>query len=1077
MAKDVDQSDSLNQNDDPVAGRSLSGPVLVASVLLFVSLAWGLYDELAGQRPWKSYQSQFVKLYTARLKKLGPEQAATERTVRSSPDYLKLEQQVKAAEDAVTGRVAQIDAELRHVRMNLAAIELPFQDARAKIASLTFNLDHSSSQNGKKSIRQDIQEVRKQRVRLAIAKDGTETPVQTDLTVDDLEKRFNNLKAREAQLNAARAEATKNPRELRAKLNEYVADKINGLSQQQIDGLLRKMNQFRVEVKQIHVEEAALVDRCESCHVGIREPVTLTAADMRGQQVFVSHSTKVLLAIHDPSRFGCSPCHNGNGLATSSVRKAHGNYEHWLWPLFAKENSEAGCVQCHFQDRVLDYAPVLTRGRDLFELRGCAGCHRYEGFDREADGLSEVAKDIRTLESRQKDGRLEIEREVKQGDQASSNEEAQRHYALAENLKVDISNMDAKIEALDQQARFLMQDQKKIGPNLKDVRLKLRKEWIPVWLKDPPEFRPGTKMPKFRLSDDEIRALSAFVWQSGWDGPKVASSAPGDAARGKELFETRGCLGCHSIGEGNNRTGGEFAANLTRLGEKANYDYIVRWIHNPRERTRPYCPTEGRDLGPEDYTRHGRQFVFDLEHSKCPNDGHELQVQNMTVMPNLRLSKQDVQDIATYLISLKHSGASYPADVAFMDDSQLAERGRKLVSRYGCASCHEIRGLETVQRIGTELTKEASKPIEQLDFGLLGHKAEKEGWYNHKGFFEHKLQNPAVYDSGREKAPEDRLRMPNIQLTSSDIRALTTFLLGSMDSPFLAQFRSIPEQFRYLPTDRQKDVQNGWWVIKKYNCMGCHNVQIGQKSVLSSLARYQDPDWRDQLPPTLVQEGARVNPEWLRSFLANPAMSTADTDRNGVRRYLKARMPTFSFSPNELTVLVRFFEAFAGQPDPYFPPRLEPLEEHEQQLARALFSSQAAPCLKCHLYGEPRHDSTATAPNFLMARERLKPGWTQRWMLDPQVISPGTAMPSGLFRHENDRWVFAGPTPDAFKNYPKDHVELLIRYMFQLTPEEQRRLIQSVPATPAPRRAQSGRERRPLASTNTQSSTSKGGGL
>ena len=113
---------------------------------------------------------------------------------------------------------------------------------------------------------------------------------------------------------------------------------------------------------------------------------------------------------------------------------------------------------------------------------------------------------------------------------------------------------------------------------------------------------------------------------------------PGNAAHGKELFETRGCLACHSIGEGDQMQGGTFAANLTRVGEKDNYDYLVRWVHNARERTRPYCPYEKKDIGPEDYAKKGLPYVFDLEHSKCPNDGHELQVQNMTVMPSLRLS-------------------------------------------------------------------------------------------------------------------------------------------------------------------------------------------------------------------------------------------------------------------------------------------------------------------------------------------------------------------------------------------------------------------------------------------------------
>jgi cytochrome c2 len=645
--------------------------------------------------------------------------------------------------------------------------------------------------------------------------------------------------------------------------------------------------------------------------------------------------------------------------------------------------------------------------------------------------------------------RLEADREIKKGDEAESNEKAQEHYAKAESLRVTASGIDAKVEELGEKLKFLLQDQKKVAPNLKDVRLKLRKEWIPVWLKDPQAFRSGTKMPKFRLSEEEIRAISAFVWQSGLDGPKLAAQPKGDPQRGKELFETRGCLACHSIGDGNQRLGGEFAANLSRVGEKANYDYVARWIHNPRERTRPYCPREGKDIGPEDYARHGLPYVFDADHSTCPNDGQQLQVQNMTVMPSLRLSWEEVRDIATYLTGLRHAGASYPTSAAFMDDPKLAARGRQLMNRYGCGSCHEIKGLEDAPRIGTELTKEASKPLEQLDFGLLEHRAKDEGWHNHKGFFEHKLKDPATYDQGREKRPEDQLRMPNIQLTSEDIRALTTFLLGSLDSPFQREFRTIPAQFRRIPTDQQRDIQEGWWVVKKYNCMGCHTVQVGQKSVLSAVPRYQDPDWKEQLPPTLVQEGARVNPGWLARFLTNPALNEQDTNRNGVRTYLKARMPTFHFSPNEVRVLVRFFEALSGQQSPYVPTRLDPLTPREREMARALFSSKGAPCLKCHLVGVPSRDRFATAPNFLVAKERLKPGWTARWMLDPQAISPGTAMPSGLFRHDGDRWVFAGPTPGILAGYAGDHAQLLVRYMFELSPAEQSQLLGRLPATSA----------------------------
>src|SRR5207247_5017518 len=110
-------------------------------------------------------------------------------------------------------------------------------------------------------------------------------------------------------------------------------------------------------------------------------------------------------------------------------------------------------------------------------------------------------------------------------------------------------------------------------------------------------------------------------------------------------------------------------------------------------------------------------------------------------------------------------------------------------------------------------------------------------------------------------------------------------------------------------------------------------------------------------------------------------------------------------------------------------------------MPRSQFYPTCAPCLKGHHTGRPQHDKIATVPNFLRAKERLKPDWVERWITDPQNISPGTSMPSGLFKQQqNGQWVFAGPTPPSFQGYAKDHRKLLTDYIFQLTPEEQRRV-------------------------------------
>jgi cytochrome c2 len=704
--------------------------------------------------------------------------------------------------------------------------------------------------------------------------------------------------------------------------------------------------------------------------------------------------------------------------------------------------------------------------------------------------------------------------------------------AHADSLRVTNSLLAARIDQLNVQAKYLMQDQKKVGPNLKDLRIKLRQEWVPVWLENPQAFRPGTKMPTFwRFSaheksnrpsmrdkdgEQQIQAIAAYLWQDSFNG-KLPEQPRGNAGHGKELFESRGCLACHSIGEEGSTMGGTFAANLQKVGEKSNFDYIVRWIHNPRERFAPYCPKEKRDLTAEDYAKHNLPYEFDTElHSRCPNDGAELQVQNMTVMPNFRLSESDSRDIATYLFSLS-SPPSYP-DASFMNDANLKEKGRGLIKQYGCAGCHEIAGFEEEQRIGKELTVEGATPIERLDFALLTHPAQEgedplklreeaqpgeqknhasshTSWYNHKGFFEHKITEPSIYDEGKEKDPKDRLRMPRPYLTPEWRTALTTFLLGSVGT----EGANVPGSLFYNPQDqRRQDIQNGWWVIKKYNCQGCHQLQIGQRSVVQDLPFYKTPEGKDLLPPRLTSEGARVDPNWLLKFLHDPSLSGEKTpqqaqqinaltataqpspsqttagaspsaspqpnagpklkaqpglDRNGVRPYLTFRMPTFNFSPNELQVLVRFFMAMSGQQDPYIREPLQPLSSQERLIARQMFTS-GTPCLKCHITGDPSRDAKAIAPNFLLASERLKPDWTFRWLLDPAQISPGTAMPTGLFRHEQERWVINMTTPPpSISEYQQDHARLLVRYMFLMTEDEQRQLLSastSVPTTAAP---------------------------
>jgi cytochrome c2 len=1144
----VAESESLVKKEaepqrDPIVSRSTSAILLICTVLLIISAGWALYDEGFGQRPWRGMQQQFVKRYTAYLKSIRKDAGKSEAEVKETPEYQQLDEQAKASLDKVKGDIAEKDKRVAQVQAKLDAVTEPFQNQRGRIVVITYKLETAPSDFWRKRYKSQLDDKKKEVVTVELPAEGGK-PVRQKMNFDQLEQTFNELRDEKAKILGEKAELLKEPSELARRRDEYLKNHVSLLPQKNIDDLIKKNDNafdYTILGHQINVNEFAIVDRCEICHLGTREPLTIKASDMApggpGKKpdelagAFVSHPRRELLQTHNPEKFGCSACHGGNGRATTSVVKAHGLNPFWLHPLFRKENTEAGCQMCHANDRVTQGADTLNLGKDLFYQRGCVGCHRMEAFDRESDALTNARQQISQLQDQitanDRQARLDTDASANTGDDTA---EVQRLLAHAESLRVTNSQLAARIDELNLQTRYLQQDQKKIGPNLKDVRLKLHKDWIPLWLRDPQAFRPGTKMPtfwRFKIDgaegEDDLKAVAAYLWQSGFDG-KPPAQAKGDDKHGKELFESRGCLACHSIGEGDSKMGGAFAANLTKVGEKDNYDYIVRWIYNPRERWAPYCPKEHRDLTPEDYKNHGLPFVFDTElHSKCPNDGAELQVQNMTVMPNLRLSEPDARDIATYLFSL--SSAPAGSDVSFMDDPKLAAEGKAEIKQYGCAGCHEIKGFEEEQRIGKELTTEGATPLERLDFALLTQDAEygrdplklhpkdkEKEWYNHRGFFEHKLTDPGIYDTGKSQylEPKDRLRMPKPYLTDEWRTGLTTLLLGSMG----AEGSNVPASLFYNPPDqRRQDIQNGWWVIKKYNCMGCHVLQPGQQisvynnsgeptvttgAVLNALSFYQG--LKEFLPPQLTSEGARVDPDWLMKFLKDPSMmqagekptipSSAPTsspaapssspaasaapgagkptvaaandqsngrlmpqpgaNRNGVRPYLQVHMPTFNFSPNELRVLVRFFMAVSSQNDPYIKEPMDPMTESEKSIARNMFVS-GTPCLKCHITGEPTHDAKAIAPNFLLASQRLKPDWTFRWLLDPAQIAPGTAMPTGLFKKEGDRWVVNLPNPPTdVANYHGDHARLLVRYMFLITPDEQRRLLSATPAPPTP---------------------------
>src|SRR5213079_2652136 len=102
------------------------------------------------------------------------------------------------------------------------------------------------------------------------------------------------------------------------------------------------------------------------------------------------------------------------------------------------------------------------------------------------------------------------------------------------------------------------------------------------------------------------------------------------------------------------------------------------------------------------------------------------------------------------------------------------ELGRRVIARYGCFSCHDIKGFETAQSIGTDLSEEGSKLVTRLDFAFISDipHTSKLGW------FRAKLHDPRIFDRGRVLQPLDKLRMPNFDFSDVEIGRLVTALMS-----------------------------------------------------------------------------------------------------------------------------------------------------------------------------------------------------------------------------------------------------------------------------------------------------------
>ena len=366
-----------------------------------------------------------------------------------------------------------------------------------------------------------------------------------------------------------------------------------------------------LQINQIILPGLHRVDRCTTCHLGIEDPTMKNAPEP-----FRYHPG---LGPHTPSKFGCTICHGGQGLATD-VKDAHGNVRFWSKPLLPADYVDASCGQCHKEGNIPG-VPELTEGRRLFETEGCHGCHKLDGVggsigpDLSEEGASQRSPqwlEAHFLDpSRVSPGTpmpnfhftREQARALTYFMLSLTNQEMGTYYASEPLIPSPQYGQKLFVQKNCLVCHSIGNVGGKVGPDLLGVTKRHSSEWLDEQLYNPQLVYPGSVMPAYDMAKNDRQALIAFLAAATPNDAKEIlankgrAPTPEDAAiaAGQADFSRFGCAGCHGTelqgGVPNpNAQGGE-VPSLLHLSTDYTQDDVVDIIRNGR--TPPLANVKG----------------------------------------------------------------------------------------------------------------------------------------------------------------------------------------------------------------------------------------------------------------------------------------------------------------------------------------------------------------------------------------------------------------------------------------------------------------------------------------------------
>jgi hypothetical protein len=232
----------------------MAGVVLISAFVLMLTVAWSLYDEFYGLRPWRKYQGEFSSAYSTYLDKQYQQRKTDEQKFYATPTYQKMVADIKAATDTARAQDQQIGQQIDLLDRQRAAMTDSFTNSRGLVGSLTYQLEQidEKDKSAKDSKLQQLNAAKAQTYEVAWPVEGGKIE-QRQFNYDQLNGLFVSILTAKAKLVAQRAGVDQPAKDVQDKLNQYVKEQLPGLASRDLFTLSQSMKGLDVHIRQINV--------------------------------------------------------------------------------------------------------------------------------------------------------------------------------------------------------------------------------------------------------------------------------------------------------------------------------------------------------------------------------------------------------------------------------------------------------------------------------------------------------------------------------------------------------------------------------------------------------------------------------------------------------------------------------------------------------------------------------------------------------------------------------------------------------------------------------------------------------